>query len=88
MYHNHAAGHLRDQFNELVEAVIRDQKPPKFEHNGERITPKRLCGLLWNSGDIIPGWMDDLLCVLEKQRAKQPRMRTYGAFARALRTTL
>jgi hypothetical protein len=86
IYSRHAPGHLRDHFNELVEAIVDGGPLPEFSHNGQEISVKRLCGLLWFSGDIVSGGypFDDLREVIEAMGGKPPKMRTYGAFARSL----
>jgi hypothetical protein len=83
--YGHAAGHVRDTFDEAVEAFIH-WKPgtPEplvdFEVNYEAqaIPISQVCRMLWNSTDILPGGLFDRLSDLDMKR------RTYGACARAM----
>ena len=82
----HTPGHLRDQFIELAEAVVEGGPLPKFSHYEQDISAKRLCGLLWFSGDIIPSGypLDDIPEAMEAMGLKPPKLRTYGAYARSV----
>jgi hypothetical protein len=56
----HAPGHLRDAFEEWVEARM---SPPEVEVGWDgRPRPIRwLLGQLWNCSDIMPSWLCDEL---------------------------
>ncbi len=59
MKFRHAPGHLREQFVDVVFAYTHKQPLPVVEYNEEPISAKRLCGLLWNSGDQVLGGLPD-----------------------------
>lgn len=68
----HAPGHLRDRFEELIEAnehVEADEFTAEFSS---------LAGRLWNCTDTVPGSLCDML--------DEPRGSSYGQLARRIRS--
>lgn len=84
----HAPGHIRSAFLDAVEAYAawNDGEPEPCVDVDVRYEPRptpigRVCGMLWNCSDIIPGDAFDTLegCGVDVHR------RTYAACARALK---
>lgn len=73
--YGHAPGDLRDAFAETIELDLQE-----VELRGEKISLRRLCGLLWNCTDTLPQQIADNL--------DEPRLGTYAAAARALMASL
>jgi hypothetical protein len=87
----HAPGHVRDAFLSAIEAYadwngIGPEPTVEFEvHYKPRPIPiSKVCGLVWNCTDILPGGAWDELIGNDVL----PGQRTYASAARALLTRL
>jgi hypothetical protein len=85
--HGHAPGHVRDAFDAAVEAFVEWKNGSSepfvdFEINyvPHAIPISRVCAMLWNCNDIIPGLLFDELV----GSGLDIKRRTYAACARAI----
>jgi hypothetical protein len=76
----HAPGHVRDAFRAMVEEWRPRDPEPSVSINGETVTASRLCGMLWNCTDVLPGPACAALAL--------PRGSTYARAARSFRGQL
>jgi len=91
LYHGHAPGHIRDAFLEAVGEFLAwpDGEPEPsivvdLDYVPHVLSLRRLCGLLWNCRDILPGSDADALI----DGGLDMRRRTYGAAAQAMHRTI
>ena len=81
----HAPGDVRDAFLEAVETWAQsEQVVPDFtvEVRGQRVPIGRVCGLVWNCTDIMPG---DACAAFEIFGEDLPQGSTYAKAARCLK---
>jgi hypothetical protein len=80
---------LRDAFLALTEDLHRWHSPsplPAVQLRDVPIPLERLCGLLWNCSDAMPGDDADVLAdIVEKRTKDRPRIVSYAHAARALK---
>jgi death on curing protein len=81
----HAPGDLRDVFGNALEAFQMWEygKPePTVDLREQTVPISRVCGLLWNCSDILPGPLWSMMSDIDDDL---PQRRTYGAAARWLK---
>lgn len=89
----HAPGDLRDAFLEAIDAFDAWQPgepEPVVEVREQQLPISRICRLLWNCNDILPGLVwDEIAGNWESPPSSAdydgPKSRTYGAAARWLK---
>jgi hypothetical protein len=85
----HAPGHLREVFNEFLLLMLRKKigLNTKFKLNSQtEITVDKICGLLWNCTDVLPGDSFDIAQDLPPDDALMAD--TYAAATRRLKKYL
>jgi len=94
----HAPGDVRDAFLEAVNEYANSEAgspEPVVELREQQVTLSKLCGLLWNCSDAMPGSGWNQVCHVAgcephgpREDEGGPRRRTYGAVARWLKATI